>query len=124
LDAEVFNATYFMLSLVTQDELLGKRAADLIARGEKKEEPVRTTKQVLRGGRVGLETVRYRKDGSPVHVELMAGPVWSGGQGASLQRHSIDGKAQEILDRGCSGFIRKPLNLPTLSRKLRGILGR
>lgn len=36
--------------------------------------------------------------------------------------YSIDGQATEILNRGCNGFIQKPFNLQTLSRKLRKIL--
>jgi two-component system cell cycle sensor histidine kinase/response regulator CckA len=37
--------------------------------------------------------------------------------------YSIDGQAQEILDRGCDGFIQKPFNMKQLSKKLREILG-
>ena len=36
--------------------------------------------------------------------------------------YSIDGQAQEIIDRGCNGFIQKPFNLNELSQKLREIL--
>jgi PAS domain S-box-containing protein len=36
--------------------------------------------------------------------------------------YSIDGGAQEILDRGCNGFIQKPFNLKDLSQKIREIL--
>ncbi len=36
--------------------------------------------------------------------------------------YSLDGRATEILDRGCNGFIQKPFNLEGLSRKLREIL--
>lgn len=36
--------------------------------------------------------------------------------------YSIAGQAQEILDRGCNGFIQKPFNLKELSLKLRDIL--
>jgi CheY-like chemotaxis protein len=34
----------------------------------------------------------------------------------------IDGRATEILDHGCNGFIQKPFNIKDLSQKLRGIL--
>jgi CheY-like chemotaxis protein len=33
--------------------------------------------------------------------------------------YSINGRAQEILSRGCHGFIQKPFNLQELSLKLR-----
>jgi len=36
--------------------------------------------------------------------------------------YSIDGLAQDILDRGCQGFIHKPFNIKTLSNKIRTIL--
>jgi CheY-like chemotaxis protein len=36
--------------------------------------------------------------------------------------YSINGHAQEILDRGCNGFIQKPFTLNDLSRKLREVL--
>ena len=38
--------------------------------------------------------------------------------------YSINGQAQEILDRGCSGFIQKPFRLEELSEKLEEILRR
>jgi len=38
--------------------------------------------------------------------------------------YSIEGWAQEILDRGCNGFIQKPFNLKDLSQKIREILGK
>ena len=36
--------------------------------------------------------------------------------------YSIDGRANEILKRGCDGFIQKPFNVKELSSKLREIL--
>ncbi|MBU2490890.1 MAG: PAS domain S-box protein [Proteobacteria bacterium] len=36
--------------------------------------------------------------------------------------YSLDGQAQELLARGCQGFIQKPFSLEELSRKLREIL--
>jgi DNA-binding NtrC family response regulator len=36
--------------------------------------------------------------------------------------YSINGKAQAILNTGCSGFIQKPFNLMYLSQKIRKIL--
>ena len=35
--------------------------------------------------------------------------------------YSINGKAAEILERGCDGFIQKPFTLQELSRKLAGV---
>jgi CheY-like chemotaxis protein len=36
--------------------------------------------------------------------------------------YSRTGKAAEILNRGCNGFIQKPFNIKDLSRKIREIL--
>jgi two-component system, cell cycle sensor histidine kinase and response regulator CckA len=36
--------------------------------------------------------------------------------------YSINGQAQEIMARGCKGFIQKPFNLEDLSLQIRGIL--
>jgi len=37
--------------------------------------------------------------------------------------YSINGRAQEILERGCNGFLQKPFQLEKLSRKVREVLG-
>ena len=36
--------------------------------------------------------------------------------------YGINGQATEILDRGCNGFIQKPFNMKTLSKKIRNVL--
>ena len=36
--------------------------------------------------------------------------------------YSLNGQAADILQRGCRGFIQKPFDLGSLSRKLREIL--
>jgi len=36
--------------------------------------------------------------------------------------YSINGQAQEILDRGCDGFIQKPFGMPELASKIKAIL--
>ena len=36
--------------------------------------------------------------------------------------YSINGKATDIMDRGCNGFIQKPFKMKELSQKLREIL--
>ncbi len=36
--------------------------------------------------------------------------------------YSLDGKAAEILKRGCKGFMQKPFNLQKLSGKVKEIL--
>ena len=36
--------------------------------------------------------------------------------------YSIEGQAQEIMDRGCNGFLQKPFRLANLSQKVREML--
>ena len=36
--------------------------------------------------------------------------------------YSLEGRATEILDRGCNGFIQKPFKMEQISRKMREIL--
>ena len=38
--------------------------------------------------------------------------------------YSIDGQAEEILKKGCEGFIQKPFSMEDLSRKIREVLNR
>ncbi len=37
--------------------------------------------------------------------------------------YSVDGEAQQIMNRGCKGFIQKPFRILDLSKKIRKILG-
>jgi two-component system cell cycle sensor histidine kinase/response regulator CckA len=36
--------------------------------------------------------------------------------------YSINGRATEIMERGCDGFMQKPFNMIQLSQKIREIL--
>ena len=36
--------------------------------------------------------------------------------------YDIDGKASEIMERGCESFIQKPFDIGELSRKIREVL--
>jgi PAS domain S-box-containing protein len=67
------------------DEALGRPVNDLIVPDALHESSREYTRQLQHGGRVEVETVRTRKDGSLVHVSLLAVPVItaSGGQVAN-----------------------------------------
>jgi PAS domain S-box-containing protein len=56
-------------------EAVGRRINDLIAPAELRQEAERYTKQIASGSPVKAETIRRRKDGSHVHVSLIAVPV-------------------------------------------------
>ncbi|PKN60142.1 MAG: oxidoreductase, partial [Deltaproteobacteria bacterium HGW-Deltaproteobacteria-11] len=36
--------------------------------------------------------------------------------------YSIEGRARQILERGCNGFLQKPIQLEKLSQKVREVL--
>jgi PAS domain S-box-containing protein len=58
------------------EEAVGRKVDDLITSPETREEAAGFTRTVINKQQVGpLETVRYRKDGSPVDVILAASPI-------------------------------------------------
>ncbi|MBL0716271.1 MAG: PAS domain S-box protein [Desulfosarcina sp.] len=60
----------------TPDEAIGTLLDDLVARNTAHREAGRKTRQVLSGQRVeAFETIRYHKDGSPVHVIAAGSPI-------------------------------------------------
>ena len=60
----------------TQDEAFGKQLDDLVALHQQRAEAGAVTEQVLSGNRVeAFETIRYHKDGSPLHVIAAGTPI-------------------------------------------------
>jgi PAS domain S-box-containing protein len=60
----------------TPEEAIGMPLDDLVARGERYMEAGQKTRQVLSGSRVeAFETVRYRKDGTPLRVIAAGSPI-------------------------------------------------
>ncbi|MGD9017264.1 MAG: PAS domain S-box protein [Desulfobacterales bacterium] len=58
------------------EEALGKNLDDLVSREEMYEEACRNTQKVLSGKRIdAFETVRYRKDGTPIQVIASGSPI-------------------------------------------------
>ncbi len=72
------NAQFTHLFGYTPEEAIGKICDDLIAPAERFNEASDITLRVGSGEAMRVETVRRRKDGSPVIVELMAAPVHVG----------------------------------------------
>ena len=63
----------------TRDEAVGRDPDDLIALGEVAQEARRITRHVLQGRKIApFEAVRYRKDGTPVHVTVSGSPIKTG----------------------------------------------
>ena len=59
-------------------EVLGRMVDDLIASDAQRASALEITKGVAQGRKFTLEMVRQRKDGSPVHVSLLALPIVGG----------------------------------------------
>ncbi len=65
----------------TSNEALGENIDDLITKPDVKSEATSITGQVLSGKKVStLETIRYRKDGTPVNVILAGSPIRVGNE--------------------------------------------
>jgi CheY-like chemotaxis protein len=86
----------------------------------------------------GKETIAFykgMKDTVSLIILDMIMPGFSGGETFDRIRgmnpsakiilssgYSLDGQAQQILDKGCNGFIQKPFNVTNISRKIREVL--
>jgi CheY-like chemotaxis protein len=87
------------------------------------------------GGREAIERYRREQDAIDLVILDMVMPTMGGGQTYDALKtinpdipvllssgYSLNGQASDILERGCRGFIQKPFDLGSLSRKLRSIL--
>jgi two-component system cell cycle sensor histidine kinase/response regulator CckA len=90
---------------------------------------------IARSGKEAVEVYRNRADEIDMVLLDMIMPGMSGGetfdklkemdQGIKVvlsSGYSVNGEAQQVLDRGCMGFIQKPFNLTAISQKTREIL--
>jgi PAS domain S-box-containing protein len=87
------------------------------------------------GGREAVEVVRVHKDKLSLVLLDLTMPGMSGAKTFNAMReiaptlkvllssgYSIEGQAQELLARGCCGFIQKPFDVKRLSAKLKEVL--
>jgi len=90
---------------------------------------------VAGGGEQALEVVAQKQDEIDLVILDMIMPGIEGGRCFELIReirptmpvilssgYSLNGHANEIMKRGCNGFIQKPFSLAELSKKIRAIL--
>jgi CheY-like chemotaxis protein len=86
-------------------------------------------------GTEAIDIYKKHKDRIQLVVLDMVMPAMSGGQTFDQIKeinpnacvllssgYSIEGKASEILDRGCDGFIQKPYDIEKLSEKIKSIM--
>jgi two-component system cell cycle sensor histidine kinase/response regulator CckA len=86
-------------------------------------------------GKEAIEIYKDQQDRIDLVILDMVMPGMSGGETFERLReinpgqkvllssgYSINGRAAEIMERGCDGFMQKPFNMIQLSQKIRGIL--
>ena len=94
------------------------------------------TVQTARSGRTALDLVRETKEPFDLIILDMIMPDMGGGETFDRIKeidpaakvilssgYSLDGKAEEILERGCSGFLQKPFSISELSQIIQTVLG-
>jgi PAS domain S-box-containing protein len=70
------NQSFTRLFGWTEDEVRGQLIDELVAPPDKLNEALDISRTVNAGGRVDLQTVRRRKDGSLVPVAVLVAPIW------------------------------------------------
>jgi two-component system cell cycle sensor histidine kinase/response regulator CckA len=89
---------------------VGSGQEAIVACREKRSEINLVILDMIMPGMSGGETFDHLREINPeIPVLLCSG-------------YSIEGKVQQIMDRGCNGFIQKPFQLKNLSQKVREIL--
>jgi len=79
----------------SRDEVLGNNIHDLIAGPEVREEALILSEKIYAGEKIQqMETIRYRKDGSPVNVIMAASPIHVGNE-----KHGVVAVYTDITDQ-------------------------
>ncbi|MCR4437792.1 MAG: PAS domain S-box protein [bacterium] len=88
------NPAFERLFQYQRDEIIGQPLDTFVAAEDKSGEALALTQQVMAGDRVHVVTVRHRRDGSPVDVEIFGVPVMIRGE-----RIGAFGIYQDITER-------------------------
>lgn len=91
---EKINKEFTRLFQYSEDEALGKHVDDLLAPKGYFSEAQNKTKIVADGKRVAAETMRVRKDGTPIQVSILGAPVEIEGR-----QRSVYGIYRDITER-------------------------
>jgi two-component system cell cycle sensor histidine kinase/response regulator CckA len=107
----------------------------ILEAGEKMATSLGYTVILARSGKEGIATYEEKKEEIGIVVLDMIMPAMGGGAVYDRLKeidpkikvllssgYSLDGEANDILGRGCDGFIQKPFDMKQLSKKLRDIL--
>jgi nitrogen-specific signal transduction histidine kinase len=116
------------LLLVDDEEVVLNVGKDLL-------ENLGYTVLVAESGQKALEVYKANRDNIDLVILDMIMPDMSGSETYDALKsfdpemksllssgYSLDGQANDILQRGCNGFIQKPFNIRELSHKLRQVL--
>jgi len=127
LSSEALKGTETVLFVDDEDIIIGVALKMLVAMGY--------GVLLARSGKEAMEVYKNSKDNIDMVILDMIMPDISGGEVYDRMKeinpdvkvllssgYSIDGRATEILERGCDGFIQKPFNINELSKKIREVL--
>lgn len=78
----------------TEEEIQGQPLDRMIAPEEEQNHAFSITKKVADGENVAFETIRHRKDGTPIHVSVLASPIMVNGK-----LEAVYGIYRDITDR-------------------------
>ncbi len=91
-------------------EVIGQNIDELITESWQKDEANSITKQVADGEKIRFDTVRFRKDGSPVYVSILSAPVFREGEKQAvyaIYRDITERKLWEEKIRSSEGKYRR-----------------
>jgi PAS domain S-box-containing protein/putative nucleotidyltransferase with HDIG domain len=69
------NKEFLNLFNYAEEEVIGKFVDQLIVPDDLREEAISITKRVGKGERIGLESIRQRKDGTQIFASILASPI-------------------------------------------------
>jgi len=94
------NSEFLKLFGYKAEEIEGMSVDQLVAVKDTLHNAVSITKKVASGQKVSFEAVRYRKDGTPIQVSILASPIMVDGQLVALYGIYRDiSKQKEILEK-------------------------